>query len=87
MAIARNRSTHCVQDIDSVTFSMVATNNQKRRVRATVRPKDVKAPAHWQHSVAPEPRPVDYQLRADEKGRPDPVRFGDWEKDGIAIDF
>lgn len=54
--------------------------------RATRRPPGVSAPAHWTSSPPPAPRTVTYEGRA-EKGRPDPVRYGDWEKKGIAIDF
>ncbi|BDI60201.1 DUF1674 domain-containing protein [Qipengyuania nanhaisediminis] len=38
-------------------------------------------PAHWSDEPAPEARPVDH----DEKLSP--TRYGDWEKDGIAVDF
>ncbi|GGA00064.1 hypothetical protein GCM10010923_05670 [Blastomonas marina] len=49
--------------------------------RATERPKEFKKPARWSDQPAPEP----------EKGEVDeelsPTRYGDWVKDGIAIDF
>jgi hypothetical protein len=41
-------------------------------------------PAHWTNEPAPAPHPAEY--RADPDGL-DPTRFGDWEKNGIAIDF
>ncbi len=54
--------------------------------RATRRPAGVAAPAHWQHDAAPPPAVIPF-LEREEKGRPDPVRYGDWELKGIAIDF
>ncbi|MBU3077102.1 DUF1674 domain-containing protein [Sphingomonas quercus] len=55
--------------------------------RATQRPPHVKAPAHWGPSE-PVPAPEAVTL-APEPARdgPDPVRYGDWESKGIAIDF
>ena len=51
--------------------------------RATKRPETFTKPDHW--SSEPPPAP--------EKGKPNdeeelsPTRYGDWVKDGIAIDF
>ncbi|MEY4237579.1 MAG: hypothetical protein RL339_180 [Pseudomonadota bacterium] len=52
--------------------------------RATERPTPFAKPAHW--SDAPPPKP--------EAAKPDenpaelsPTRYGDWVRDGIAIDF
>lgn len=49
--------------------------------RATDRPENFEKPKHW--SSEPPPKP--------EKGKDDedlsPTRYGDWVKDGIAIDF
>ncbi len=53
--------------------------------RATKRPEGFKKPAHWTSEPPPAPEPID----ASEKD-PDglsPTRYGDWVKDGIAIDF
>lgn len=49
--------------------------------RATQRPKSFKKPAHWTDEPAPKPEAakVDEELS--------PTRYGDWVKDGIAIDF
>jgi hypothetical protein len=52
--------------------------------RATQRPAGFERPAHWTNEPAPIPRPA--EQRADPDGL-DPTRFGDWEKNGIAIDF
>ncbi|UIP07629.1 DUF1674 domain-containing protein [Erythrobacter sp. SDW2] len=49
--------------------------------RATQRPKDFKKPAHWTDEPAPKPEKV----KAEEELSP--TRYGDWVKDGIAIDF
>lgn len=55
--------------------------------RARVRPGNVAAPANWQHDDGP-PEPAAVAFEGQEiKGRPDPVRYGDWEMKGIAVDF
>ena len=52
------------------------------------RPKHVKAPAYLSRSPpVPKPAAGDSAEPADEDGRLDPTRYGDWEKKGIAIDF
>jgi|TARA_R100000049_G_C1948734_1_gene95118 hypothetical protein len=53
--------------------------------RATERPEDFKKPAHWSDDPAPAPEPID-AAEEDPKGL-SPTRYGDWVKDGIAIDF
>ena len=49
--------------------------------RATKRPETFEKPKHW--NSEPPPKPA--------KGKDDedlsPTRYGDWVKDGIAIDF
>ncbi len=52
--------------------------------RATKRPAEFEKPAHWTDEPAPEPGKGS---RHEDAGRPDPTRYGDWEKNGIAIDF
>jgi hypothetical protein len=52
--------------------------------RATKRPEGFVKPAHWSNTPAPPPAPP--------QGEPDPAglsptRYGDWEKNGIAVDF
>ena len=49
--------------------------------RATRRPEGFTKPAHWTNDPPPAPRPVaqDEELS--------PTRYGDWENNGIAIDF
>ncbi len=49
--------------------------------RATQRPKAFVKPAHWSNDPAPEPTP----MAEDEVLSP--TRYGDWVKDGIAVDF
>ncbi|MFA7596010.1 MAG: DUF1674 domain-containing protein [Novosphingobium sp.] len=51
---------------------------------ATRRPGSFKKPAYW--SDAPAPRPEPAKKTADPDGL-SPTRYGDWVKDGIAIDF
>lgn len=52
------------------------------------RPKHVKVPAHLSKSPpVPKPGAVDVGKPAGEESKPDPTRYGDWEKKGVAIDF
>ncbi|GAA3899203.1 hypothetical protein GCM10022276_17580 [Sphingomonas limnosediminicola] len=53
------------------------------------RPKHLDPPAHLSPSPpVPDPEPVHApETPASEEERPDPTRYGDWEKKGIAIDF
>lgn len=50
--------------------------------RATKRPKDFKRPAHWDINPPPAPGQVG---SADEELSP--TRYGDWVRNGIAVDF
>ena len=57
--------------------------------RATVRPPDAVVPAHWAAQVGAPPVPAPGIVLpgdAQPTGR-DPVRYGDWEYKGMAIDF
>ena len=49
--------------------------------RATKRPEKFEKPAHWSNPPVPAPASaqVDEELS--------PTRYGDWVKNGIAIDF
>ena len=50
------------------------------------RPAHVQPPAHLSKSPpVPQPDPVDQPPRHDEELSP--VRYGDWERKGIAVDF
>lgn len=52
--------------------------------RATQRPQPFAKPAHWTTDPAPAP------AKAGEESDPaglSPTRYGDWVKDGIAVDF
>jgi hypothetical protein len=53
------------------------------------RPRRLPPPKHLSKSPpVPKPEPVATpQSPAGEEGKPDPTRYGDWEKKGIAIDF
>lgn len=55
--------------------------------RATKRPAHVKAPASWTNSPMPPPAPIREDEAAHQPGGRNPVRYGDWELKGIAIDF
>lgn len=51
------------------------------------RPSHVKPPAYLSPSPpVPKPEDVAREGEKDPLGR-DPVRFGDWEKKGVAVDF
>ena len=53
--------------------------------RANKRPGTFTKPTHW--SDAPPPKP---KAATDDKDDPaglDPTRYGDWVKNGIAVDF
>jgi hypothetical protein len=52
--------------------------------RATERPKGFVKPAHW--SNEPAPSPAAPAPEPDPAGL-SPTRYGDWVKDGVAIDF
>ena len=52
--------------------------------RATKRPASFVKPAHWTNAPAPLPQ------AEEEAGDPaglSPTRYGDWVRDGIAVDF
>jgi hypothetical protein len=52
--------------------------------RATHRPADIRKPEHWSNPPVPEPSPPQ---PGDEPGGLSPTRYGDWERNGIAVDF
>lgn len=57
--------------------------------RPQKRPAHLDAPKYLSKSPpVPKPKPVTKtEAPAGEEEKPDPTRFGDWEKNGIAIDF
>jgi hypothetical protein len=55
--------------------------------RAAKRPAHVTAPADWTNSPVPPPAPIREEKAADQPGGRNPVRYGDWELKGIAVDF
>jgi len=52
--------------------------------RATTRPKEFTKPAHWTN--APAPKPEAPESKDDPQGL-SPTRYGDWVRNGIAVDF
>lgn len=50
--------------------------------RATQRPKDVVKPAHWSNDPPPQPGSAN-----GEDEELSPTRYGDWVRNGIAVDF
>lgn len=55
--------------------------------RAVKRPSHAKAPAGWTNSAVPAPEPIHEDKAEDQPGGRNPVRYGDWELKGLAIDF
>jgi hypothetical protein len=55
--------------------------------RAAKRPAHVKAPEGWTNAPVPAPEPIREEDAADQPGGRNPVRYGDWELKGLAIDF
>lgn len=53
--------------------------------RATERPGTFQKPAHWTNE--PAPKPADARQQGEEPDGLSPTRYGDWVKDGIAVDF
>jgi hypothetical protein len=53
--------------------------------RATKRPREFKKPAHWDDAPPPEPQKATKDEQ-DPEGL-SPTRYGDWVKNGLAIDF
>ena len=49
--------------------------------RATLRPEHFRKPAHWSTAPPPAPQP------AEDVEPLGPTRYGDWVRNGIAIDF
>jgi hypothetical protein len=52
--------------------------------RATKRPETFRKPGYW--TDAPPPKPEAPKAVPDPAGL-SPTRYGDWEKNGIAVDF
>ena len=55
--------------------------------RAVKRPAHMKAPEGWTNSAVPAPRPIVEHQAEDQPGGRNPVRYGDWELKGVAVDF
>ncbi len=53
--------------------------------RATRRPAPFVKPAHW--TTEPVPQPAPGKGDGDDPAGLSPTRYGDWVKNGIAVDF
>ena len=54
--------------------------------RATQRPRPFTKPAHWTNDPQPAPARATEGEGTDPAGL-SPTRYGDWVRDGIAVDF
>jgi hypothetical protein len=63
------------------------TNTIGGTPRSTSRPADVKAPEGWTNTPVPAPEAIREDKAEDLPGGRNPVRYGDWELKGLAIDF
>ena len=54
--------------------------------RAVKRPAHVKPPEGWTNSAVPPPAPIREDKAEEQPGGRNPVRYGDWELKGIAVD-
>jgi hypothetical protein len=78
---------HAITFINSDKETAMDETETNANRRATKRPPHLDAPAYLtKNSPVPAPKKVPPST---EPGRetPDPVRYGDWENKGIAIDF
>ena len=71
--------------LEAIAFESQRAQRPRMIKRATKRPEAFTKPAHWTNEPVPEPR-------AAKEGQEDPAglsptRYGDWVKDGIAVDF
>jgi hypothetical protein len=57
---------------------------EKPTPRATKRPANFVKPAHWTNAPAPQAEAA--KEESDPSGL-SPTRYGDWVRDGIAVDF
>ena len=55
--------------------------------RARKRPEHIGPPATWENAPVPSPEAIDPKKAEQEAGGRDPVRYGDWELKGLAVDF
>ena len=55
--------------------------------RAAKRPAHVKPPVGWTNDPVPAPEPIHEDKAEEQPGGRNPVRYGDWELKGLAIDF
>ena len=75
----------------SYMTGIMTDSSQNRTIggtpRAVKRPAHVKAPAGWTTSPVPAPAPMHEDKAEDQPGGRNPVRYGDWELKGVAVDF
>jgi len=55
--------------------------------RATKRPEGFTKPAHWTNDPAPEAKKAPAEQDEQDPDGISPTRYGDWVRNGIAIDF
>ena len=78
---------HMISYVGRVMAESGKSNDVGGTPRADKRPEHVKPPAHWTSSPVPASEPISTDKAEDQPGGRDPVRYGDWELKGLAIDF
>lgn len=72
---------------DQPTSRPAGSDAGSSSTRARTRPAGVTPPAHWQSSTVPVPYETDLLPAEEQPEGRNPVRYGDWEYKGLAIDF
>lgn len=70
--------------LEAIAFEGQRDHNAAMTKRATKRPETFRKPAHWSNDPAPAPQAAKPGTEPEDLS---PTRYGDWVKDGIAIDF
>ena len=67
--------------LGGIAFARQQGHSSPMTKRSTKRPKAFTKPAHWSSAPPPQPEP------AKDGESLSPTRYGDWVRNGIAIDF
>jgi hypothetical protein len=82
-------SSICNAALRGATPSLLGFRSGKAHLHLVKRPKHLDPPDYLSKSPpVPKPKPlIPAKPPAGDEEKPDPTRYGDWEKKGIAIDF